>query len=84
MYLVYNPDAMAYSIVQRGTVEEAGSVWVDVPDGQDQFPYLMQNEAKVLSHFLQAQKALLCARDVRLMVTLGEYLGCAPRTDESM
>ncbi|MDO3385208.1 hypothetical protein QWI17_05075 [Gilvimarinus sp. SDUM040013] len=75
MYLAYNPDTTDYSIVLRGTVEEAGSIWEDVPDGQDDFPYLTQQGAKVSSHFLEAQKALLCARDDRLMVTLGEYLG---------
>lgn len=75
MYLAYHPDTTSYSIVLRGTVEELGSIWEDVPDGQSVFPYLNEQGAKVSSHFWDAQQSLLSARDDRLMVTLGEYLG---------
>lgn len=74
MYLARRKGADVYSVVLRGTVDQGGSIWEDIPTGQEAFAFVPADGALVSSHFVEAFRALVEGRDARRLNTLGEYL----------
>lgn len=72
-----------YAIVLRGTVGDLGSFWEDVPTGQVAFSYAGP-EAKVSSHFNEAQQALLKGADHDTGQTLSVFLANQLQADSEL
>ena len=85
VFVAQHAQTAEYSIVLRGTVEQRGSIWEDVPTEQQNFPFfpaltaeekaqgLPVPKGKVSSHFLEAQQALLNGRDPDTGETLEQF-----------
>lgn len=85
MFVAQHTQTAEYSIVLRGTVDQRGSIWEDVPTKQVPFPFFPELTAeekaqgfsaptgRVSSHFLDAQQALLCGRDPDTGETMEQF-----------
>lgn len=83
-YVAQHSQTAEYSIVLRGTVEQRGSIWEDVPTEQKTFPFIPVAATtdtaaaspfvpKVSSHFLAAQESLLKGRDPDTGETMDQF-----------
>lgn len=75
VFVAQHAQTADYSIVLRGTIEQRGSIWEDVATSQSIFPFIQEASAKVSSHFLVAQQALLTGRDPDTGETLDQFFG---------